>query len=152
MADEKKETEKAPEKKSMKERSKPQVIVEGLSDLDATAIIDPESLDPEYNYRFVQKRPQRLARVKMKGYEPVDRDEVELLTDQLGGAEEEKIIHGDVILMKAPKDLVARRRKEVKELNERRIRAPEGSFRKKAASTRVGGLPVRVITTEGEEE
>jgi hypothetical protein len=95
--------------------------------------IDPSSLDPERHYRVIQQRPGRLARANQQRYQPVATDEgVKSISGRdLGGADG-LIRIGDGILMSCPKEIFVERRRQIQRLNQARLSAPEGQFKKKA--------------------
>lgn len=115
-------------------------------DPEMEGIVDRESLDPQYHYRFIQDRPQRIARMKSKGYSFVSatEDGVKILLED--SPADDKIRDGDAILMKVPKDRHEAGRKKVAAVTRGRMAAPTAQFRKKAQGAGPGGADVAVTT------
>lgn len=115
---------------------KPRVAasVEPMAEGEDLLMVDPDSLDPDMYYRFVQMRPNRLAQLRARGYRPVSRSEdgVRLIYDMEQGGAEDTVQVGDTILMCLPKSIATERRSRRDRLRDARLSAPEGQFRKKA--------------------
>ena len=115
----------------------PQVTSENWTDVD-DIMLDPESLDKEFHYRFINSRGPRWSRAAKQGYTPVSRTEdgVRLVGEGAVRREDESaddhIRDGDRILCKIPKNRFKERRGKIAALNRARLSAPEGQFRKKA--------------------
>jgi hypothetical protein len=116
-------------------------------DPEIEGIVDRETLDPSMHYRFAQERPQRIARLRAKGYRlvSVSEDGVKTL---LGDAEaaDDRIRDGDTILMCCPKERFLEGRKKVAKITRGRLAAPVAQFRKKTKGAGPGGVDVGVTT------
>jgi hypothetical protein len=108
------------------------------------SIVDMDTLDTEnFHYRFVQERPQNMARKKSLGYTPVIEDDG--VHTILGETSADGLIRdGDAVLMKVPKDRFKQRRVKSRKFGEARLAAPEQSFKSKAKRNRPGGKDIRV--------
>lgn len=130
--------------------------VEDRADPQETVLLDPDSLDNSKHYRFIQERPNNVAKRIQQGYEVVLRSEhgVRLLSDELDTPEEEtktaddKVRVGDTILMMCDKDLYDERRKGATRLANARLGATEEQFRQQARRRGVRSL----IDDEGERK
>lgn len=113
-------------------------------------MIDMDTLDTEnYHYRFIHERPQRVARMRHRGYEPVlaSQDGVKPMVEGMVGPDD--LIHdGDTILMKVPRERFENGRKKLELLNRSRVAAPKAQFRKKTRGAAPGGEDVKVVTTD----
>lgn len=112
-------------------------------------IVDRDTLNTEeYHYRFVQDRPQNMARKRSKGYVPVIAEEegVKTLTEEVSA--DGMIRDGDSILMRVPLDRFKKRRKQLADFTESRLTAPVQNFMKKAKGSGPGGQDVRVDTSD----
>jgi hypothetical protein len=120
-------------------------------DPEIEGIVDRETLDPQYHYRFVQERPQRIARLRAKGYTPVSVSEDGVKTI-IGDDEpaDDRIRDGDTILMKVPKDRFTESRKKVAKVTRGRLATPVAQFRKKTRGAGPGGVDIGVTTTDKE--
>lgn len=128
---------------------KPEKTVAEVMDPSGQALVDINTFDPAYHYRFVHSRPQRVARMRHRGYEPVlaSQDGVIPLVEGMIGADD--LIHdGDTILMKVPREKFERGRQKLQLLNRSRVAAPKAQFRKKTAGAGPGGEDVRVVTED----
>lgn len=118
-------------------------------DPEIEGIVDRETLDPSMHYRFVQERPQRIARMRAKSYRlvSVSEDKVRsLLEDETA---DDRIRDGDTVLMCCPKERFQERRKKVNAVTRGRMAAPVANFRKKTRGAGPGGVDV-VVTTDKE--
>ena len=129
--------------------------VESIDNLGSGLDLDPETLDPAYNYRWTHKSPKKMARARAKGYRLVD-PALESGICTVGGESPETATDGtytvgDVVLMKVPKSTHKKRRKAIAKRRDDRLRGPERKFRREAqaASSRLT-TPVEVITTKGD--
>lgn len=114
---------------------------------DDSSVLDPSSLDEDYEYRFVQERVTNVAQKKTKGYTFVEEGEVETLLEQEDKSGDGRIRHGDRVLMKCPKTRVKQRRERHRELNENRLNATSSAMRQKADQA-----GVRVIEGDSRSE
>lgn len=120
---------------------------------DLEGLIDMESLDDSMHYRFVHERPQRVARLRHKGYRVVrvgedeGADTVRALVEDIVSPDG-TIRDGDTILMCVPKERHQAGRNKLAALNKARMVAPKQQFRKKTRGTGPGGEDVRVVTTD----
>lgn len=106
-----------------------------------------ESLNPKMHYRFVQDRPQRVARLRSRGYRPVSVSEDGVRT--LLGEEEtadDRIRDGDTILMCCPIERFEERRKKIAGVTRGRLASPVANFRKKTRGAGPGGVDIGVTT------
>lgn len=103
----------------------PQVSVREDRDVQSMLDLEPDSMDPNFVYKFVKDSPIRIARHKMRGYRPVTQDEgVKTLVDcdsTVDGA----IRVGDTILMKCPRERVEARQKKLVDLANARLGLPQ---------------------------
>lgn len=99
--------------------------------------LDPQTLDPAYSYRWVHESNQKLARRLSQGYRFVSRtdDKVAVLYDSEGlQGDDDKIRHGDTVLLKIPKAQHQKLQDRIDVSKRARLGAPKGQFRKKARS------------------
>jgi hypothetical protein len=91
--------------------------------LSDSAVLDPDSLDPNLHYRFVQHRPTQVARAKMAGYRIVSPTDsgVKTIHDQEDGHPENVIKHGDRVLMATPKAKHKQNRDDLRRLTNQRL-------------------------------
>lgn len=103
--------------------------------------LDPESLDPEYSYRYVYAGGNKIARRLARGYTFVRKSEdgVQKVFDQEGDGADDFIRNGDTVLMKIRKDRLNAMTERIRQVTRARLAAPKGQFRKKA---REGGVNV----------
>lgn len=122
-------------------------------DPEQMGILDMESLNPEFYYRFVQERPQRIARMKARGGRIVSASEdgVKTFIEDDTPADD-KIRDGDTILMRFPREKHEESRRKVRKITRGRLATPEANFRKKAKGAAPGGEDVQVITTKEPKE
>lgn len=122
-------------------------------DDELESIIDPSTLDPNYHYRFVHERPQRLARIRAQGYQPVlaSVSEIKPLVEGIVGADD-IIRNGDCILMACPIERFQARRERINALNRSKMAAPRAQFRKKTEGAGPGGKDVRVVTEDSTDK
>lgn len=109
------------------------------------SIVDLESLNTEeFHYRFIQDRPQNVARKRSMGYIPVlaEEDGVQTITGEVSA--DGLIRDGDSILMKVPRERYEQRRKKSKQLTDSRLATVDQSFKKKAKGTGPGGTDIPV--------
>lgn len=127
-----------------------EVIGQGPED---DSLIDPDSLDKNFHYRFVQSRPNRMARARKQGYKPVQADEIVLVNGSDAGESADNLVHdGDRILMKVPKERKKERDKEARKLRAQRMKAPVQSFKNKAErASKTLGKRIRTTTSKEEE-
>lgn len=115
-------------------------------DPELAGIVDLDSLDPAMHYRFVHERPQRLSRLRAKGYRLVSASEdgVKLIMEDEKA--DDKIRDGDAVLMCIPKERFLEGRKRVAQVTRGRLAAPTAQFRKKTRGAGPGGVDVNVTT------
>jgi hypothetical protein len=111
----------------------PNVEVAELADSEVLFYLDPESLDPELQYGFVQERDANILKRKIRGYRFVtEEDGVRTLSDVIGPGADGRIRVGDTVLMCVKKDYKERRQKELEKRSRMRLEGPERRFLKKA--------------------
>ena len=113
------------------------VTFRGL-DESVQGIVDTETLDTEnYHYRFIQDRPQNIARKRSLGYVNVLAEEegVQTLTGEVSA--DGLIRDGDSILMRVPKERIQARRKRTKQFADLRLANVDQQFKKKAKEAKV---------------
>ena len=119
------------------------------------SILDPESLNPEKHYRFIQARPGRVARARKQGYKPVlrsDEDAPKLIEElDSGDSVDDLIRDGDRILMSVPKERKKHREKQLKKLQSQRMKAPVSSFKEKVKKAE-GATRKRIRVDTANEE
>lgn len=116
-------------------------------------IVDIDTLRTDkYHYRFVQERPQNMARKRAKGYEPVNglEEGVELLTGEV--AADGLIRDGDTVLMRVEKARFKKKRQQLRELTEARLSTPVQHFKQKTKGKGPGGKDILVDTNETDKE
>lgn len=120
-----------------------------IPDNEVEHYIDEETTDPEKHYRFVQKRPQRLARLKHKGYEIVKSSVhgVQPIVEGMLTAED-TIEDGDTILMMVDKTRFLEGREKLANLNRQRMAAPKAQFRRKTRGAKPDGSDIRIVTKD----
>jgi hypothetical protein len=118
-------------------------------DPETLGIVDHETLDPQKHYRFVQDRPQRVARMRAKGYRlvSVSEDGVRTVLEDDEPADD-RIRDGDTVLMCVPKEKFIEGRKKVAKVTRGRMAVPEAQFRKKTRGSGPGGVDIQVTTTK----
>lgn len=96
--------------------------------------LDPDSLNPNLHYRFVSTSGQKIARRLVRGYRFVrpSEDGVRKLNAEEDDKGEDRIRHGDTVLMCIPKERHLEMEEKVRNLSRARLAAPKGQFRKKA--------------------
>jgi hypothetical protein len=116
-------------------------------DPDSLGIVDHETLDPDKHYRFVQDRPQRIARMRAKGYRlvSVSEDGVRTVLEDETGADD-RIRDGDTVLMCTPAEKFEEGRKKLARVTRGRLVTPEAQFRKKTKGAGPGGVDIPVVT------
>jgi len=111
------------------------------ADIQTLQQLDESTLDPEMHYRWVHESPLRVARHRMKGYQPVMRDSgVNTLAGYLDDSADGIIRLGDTILMACPNGTFLARKKEQRKTAASRLSAPAKQFRKHAKKARVRTL------------
>lgn len=113
------------------------------------SIVNLDTLDTEtYHYRFIQDRPQNMARKRSKGYKPVLAAEegVETITGEVSA--DGLIRDGDSVLMRVPRERFEAGRKKIHAFTESRLTAPVQNFKKKAKGAAPGGKDIMVDSTE----
>ena len=132
----------------------PQVEVQER-DLGTLSEIDPSTLNPDFNYRFVHYSPLKISRAKAKGYVVVDPAEEEGIKNVYGDPVDDTggvYRIGDVVLMKVPKLRHKARRNLIKRKSEARLRGPTKRFKRDARDASVQrGVDVEVITNKDPE-
>lgn len=122
------------------------VVRSRASDPEALpSIVDLDTLNTdEFHYRFIQERPQNVARKRSMGYIPVLAEEegVQTITGEVSA--DGLIRDGDAILMKVPKERFLQRRRKSKQLTDARLATVDQAFKKKAKGTGPGGTDVPV--------
>lgn len=116
-------------------------------DPELAGIVDHETLDDAKHYRFVQDRPQRIARMKAKGYRlvSVSEDGVKTIIGD-DEAADDRIRDGDTILMCTDKSRFEEGRKKLAKVTRGRLATPVAQFRKKTRGAGPGGVDVQVTT------
>lgn len=112
-------------------------------------ILDTSTLSEDMHYRFVHERPQRIARMKAKGYRIVqaEADGVKPLVEDIIGADG-TIKDGDTVLMCVPRERFEAGRKKLADLNRARMQAPKQNFRKKTRKAAPSGDDIKVVTAD----
>lgn len=118
-----------------KGKSIPDITVEG-DENELIGGIDPASLDPNMHYRFVYTGGNKIARRLTRGYRFVrpSEDRVRKLNTEEDDSGEDRIRHGDTVLMCIPKEKHQAMVDRVQNMSRARLAAPKGQFRKKARS------------------
>lgn len=119
-------------------------------DPEFEGILDRSTLSPEFHYRFIHERPQRMSRMKAKGYRVVSATESGVKTYTGEVTADDTIRDGDTILMAIPIERYQEGRKKVAKVTKARLTAPKAQFRKKAKGAGPGGVDVNVVTTDRE--
>lgn len=101
--------------------------------------LDPDTLDPNKYYRWVHNRPQRIARMRSKGFTFSSPEEVATTTGQESHTADDKIINGDTVLMEQPLKKHKESRDKIKKTSRARLAAPKQTFKKKAVQ---GGVEI----------
>lgn len=116
-------------------------------DPEIVGILDSETLDPDMHYRFAQDRPQRVARLRAKGYRLVSvaQDGVKTLLED-GESADDRIRDGDTVLMCCLKEKFKEGRRKIAKVSRGRLSTPVANFRKKARGAGPGGVDVGVTT------
>lgn len=112
-------------------------------------IIDTGTLAEDMHYRFVHERPQRIARMKAKGYRIVlsEEDGVKPIVEDIISPDG-SIRDGDTVLMCVPKERFEAGRAKLAAINKARMAAPKQNFRKKTRRAAPSGEDVKVVTTD----
>ncbi len=95
------------------EPARPTVGVNAREGFQVLLELDPSSLAPDFEYRFVLKHPQQVARRRAQGYTVVDpsREEVRNFSGEKVHIEADgTYTEGDCVLMKVPKHIHGYRR------------------------------------------
>lgn len=132
------------------------VYVEDRVNEEEALLIDPDSLDPDRYYRWVQVRPQNVARKKAQGFELVSRknSKVRPLVE-LEKTADDTIRFADSVLMSCPKGRYLARRQGKQTVVRDRLEATSQRFMEKVDRAKGQGLDVRVtekFQDKGEEE
>ena len=112
----------------------PELNVQSLEDAGSMIALDPDSLDPEFSYRWVNVDPRKIGRAKARGYVYVKSDEG--IMNTVGDSPEVKdgrYYVMDVVLMKCRVDVRKARRRKNHKRTQARLKGPERKFRKEAA-------------------
>ena len=120
------------------------VVNRGLPE-ELQSIVDLDTLDTEtYHYRFIQERPQNVARKRSMGsiHLIAEEEGVKTITGEV--AADGLIRDGDSILMRVPKARFEDRRKKSKKFTDSRLATVDQQFKKKAKGTGHGGTDVQV--------
>lgn len=121
------------------------VEVQDLYDPEESLILDPDSLDPNKHYRFVQDRPENMARKRHAGYQVVSRSKDKVKTiAETDGAADDTIRVGDSVLMWIPAGRYAARKSRKEQYVNDRIEATTQRMREKIERAQAGGLKVRM--------
>lgn len=122
--------------------------VESREDPEDLQGLDPESLKEDLYYRWIHVRPQRIARMKSKGFRfAVPGEDARTLTDEDQETADGRLVNGDTVLMVCPKKTHEQSRAKVAKVTRARLAAPKQQFKKKAAE---GG--VEVTTKKDKDE
>lgn len=124
------------------------VDVSDMRDRQEALMLDPGSLDPSYEYRFVQVRQENVLAKKLRGYQLVsrERDGVKVLVDAQEGDVDDTIKRGDTVLMKIKRNSLQTRRDYSAQIGRMRIDHSAQRFKEKAAAARLpSGDRVRVF-------
>jgi hypothetical protein len=99
-----------------------------------SSLLNHETLDDSFHYRFIQERPTQVARAKLKGYKIVRPSETgeETIFEQEDADAQDIIKHGDRILMKIPKKGHLQHRERTRERALNRLRTPDQKVRAQA--------------------
>lgn len=132
------------------------IYVEDRVDEEEALLLDPKSLDPDTYYRWVQLRPQNIARKKAQGFQITSRTKsgVKPLVE-LEKTADDSIRFADSVLMSCPKSKYLSRRQAKKQVVQARLEATSQRFREKVEQARSQGLPVEItekIQDKGEME
>jgi hypothetical protein len=100
---------------------------------DESALLDPDTLDPDMHYRFVLRSPTRVAQARAKGYVEVSRaDGVRTLYDEADDDGTGVIMHGSRVLMCCPKAKREARERRMLQVANARLRSPVEGVKTKA--------------------
>lgn len=124
--------------------------------IDVNSAVDPQDVlqllntDEEYEYRFVQERPDNITRRKLKGYEFVrpDEEKVRMVYDHGQGSSENLIRHGDCVLMRIKKNKKRAQQERGEKIGRLRRVNTDAEFKRKAREARVNdGEGVTVVSS-----
>lgn len=132
------------------------VYTEDRVDAEEALLLDPDSLDSSKYYRWVQSRPQNIAKKKAMGFQLVSKKSsgVKSLVD-LERTVDDTIRFSDSVLMCCPKDRYLRRRSQKQTVIRDRLEATSQRFKEKVDRAAASGLNVKFtdsITDRGEME
>lgn len=123
-----------------------EVYVSDRSDAEEALILDPASLNPNLHYRFVQDRPNNVAKKKANGYRMVSRskDGVKTLI-QLEKTADDTIRHADMVLMCTTKAHYEKRRGNRRRLVHDRLEATHEQFKQRVRDAQRQGVKVKLV-------
>lgn len=140
----------SPEEVTRLQQEPPKVNVESLEHMGSMLDLDPSRLDPEYNYHWVHKSPQKVARARARGYRlvnPLEEPDVVNAVGDSPAAADNTYTVGDVVLMRAPKATYKGRKKKMSQRRDQRLKGPERKFRGEARKESQRFVqPIEVIT------
>jgi len=120
------------------------MITDERRDVESMLELDPETLNPNMNYRFVKDEPLNISRKRMKGYRPVLKEDNGVKTLVEADDQGDGLIRvGDTILMACPKGAFKRRQKEARVRAAGKLRIPKKKVKDLAKANKV-----RIIQNE----
>lgn len=121
------------------------VYTEDRIDPEEAVLLDPSSLDPNYYYRWVQVRPQSIARKKAAGFSLVSRKTSGVKpVVELERTADDTIRFADMVLMSCPKDRYLARRAAKSSIVRDRLEATSQRFKEKVEVASRSGLDVKI--------
>lgn len=125
----------------------PVVEVTDRRDNEAVLGLDPETMDPNKHYRWVNATPQRVARHKMRGYRLVTREDGVIPIIPVDDAGDSSVRVGDMVLMQCDVDAFNARRQLAEQKAIQRTRNTAAEV--KAKAKRKG---IRTFSKEPDED
>lgn len=124
--------------------------VEVREDVQASKMMDEDTIAPDQHLRWVHNSSQRIAAMMVKGYRLITKeDSVRTLTGTEIRTPEGNIIDGDLILMVCDKERFNQRRADIDKATQMRLRGPTEQFKHKLKGS--GALNSRVIEDFNEQ-
>lgn len=120
-------------------------------ELSTLTDLNPDSLDPNFNYRWVHKSALKISRQRARGYTIVKPSEEDILNaaGEAPEAADGTYTIGDVILMKIKKTDFRARKHAQKRKTDKRLKGPVRKFKRDAREKGASrGQIVEVITTK----
>lgn len=107
--------------------------------MSESSLLDESTLDSQYHYRFIQERPQAVARARLKGFRIVRPSEegVKTLFEQEDATANDVIAHGDRVLMKIRKSQQEKHRAELRERGASRLRTVDEQVKELARKNKI---------------